>query len=149
MRAACCLLLLTLCAAVTSAQRCPVEYPDQTVDDIRRGAKPYLLGGAIKPGDEARAYYHSCKFWPREAAVCSQQQQDSLLQDYLTQPGWEGLLTFSPCQLWQHIRGRTLYIVGDSQVGWPAMLAGSRAGAAAAAAAVASSCSVAGSGHRL
>lgn len=42
--------------------------------------------------------------------------QEQLLQHYLDQGTWDDYLTFSPCQLWPLLRGRNVFVIGDSMV---------------------------------
>ena len=46
--------------------------------------------------------------------VCPAWLRDAQLRDYRDR-GWDSILTATPCDLWRFIRGRALWIVGDSQ----------------------------------
>lgn len=49
------------------------------------------------------------------AHLCSKEQINRLTTLLMRQEMWAALL-FTPCELWPYIRGRTLWIMGDSQV---------------------------------
>ena len=106
---------------------CPYFYPRHTIDDIQHGALPYLFGGSPEPcqscrrGDiadfcqfikppqaEHRAFQHT-------AHLCSHKQHRGIIE-YLMQHDLYDYLQFTPCDLWPFLRGRTLWIIGDSQV---------------------------------
>ena len=106
---------------------CPFPYPRHSMAALRNGTLPYLLGGSplpctsCRPGDipefcrflrpvpdEHRPFQHT-------AHVCSRGQQEAMLAYLLERDLWE-YLQFTPCQLWPLLKGRTLWIIGDSQV---------------------------------
>ncbi|KAK9812996.1 hypothetical protein WJX72_006927 [[Myrmecia] bisecta] len=99
---------------------CPATYDRLTVADIRAGAKPYLLGGQAKNcvhcQDEANYISTFCQFQHgREGGICEPWLQDQLIKHFLDVPGYEALLTLTPCDLWKLLKGRTLWMSGDSQ----------------------------------
>ena len=46
--------------------------------------------------------------------VCGTWLRDSQLRAYRDR-GWDSILTATPCDLWRFVRGRTLWVMGDSQ----------------------------------
>ena len=46
--------------------------------------------------------------------ICPAWLRVAQLRDYRAR-GWESILTATPCDLWRFVRGRTLWVVGDSQ----------------------------------
>ena len=55
----------------------------------------------------------------RIVQVCADWAQYVLLEDWLQRaddgaPGYERLLTLTPCDMWPLLQGRTLWVVGDS-----------------------------------
>lgn len=46
--------------------------------------------------------------------ICEDWLQKAQLADY-RERGWESILAATPCDLWRFLRGRTLWIMGDSQ----------------------------------
>ena len=59
----------------------------------------------------------ACRHWrfQHTSHMCSAEKIDSL-KDFLIQQDMWGPLLVTPCELWPYIRGRTLWILGDSQV---------------------------------
>ena len=60
-----------------------------------------------------------CKYEPPAAKVCSPAQLNRLYEYFLGTASngsqWaEGMLRLTPCDLWPHIIGRTLWLLGDS-----------------------------------
>eukprot|EP00884_Botryococcus_braunii_P023107 jgi/Botrbrau1/9480/Bobra.0252s0098.2 len=92
-------------------------------DEIRNmSAKPYLLGASQRPQcsncykDEL--WSHFCQF-RSHGPVCNPWDQ-TVFQSMLVEraelgaPGYRDMLTFTPCDMFRYIRGRTLWLVGDS-----------------------------------
>jgi hypothetical protein len=91
--------------------------------DVRRfKQKPYLLGGARQPECV------NCKedgIWPNvcqyisNGPVCPKKDQQHFWRYLVSQaevgaPGYEAMLTMTPCDIWPYLRGRTVWIAGDS-----------------------------------
>lgn len=107
------------------AASCGRQYPLQ-----RPNATPYILGGdpllckSCRDGDIS----NFCRFqqptalgqshFQHPAHLCSAGKQAELGQ-LLQTLGLGAVLSFTPCQLWPQLQGRTLWIVGDSQVPLP------------------------------
>ena len=95
--------------------RCPLPYLRLSLEDIRAGQRPYLLGGVQQPNctncHRTDGWGQSCQF--KRGPVCPAWVQERIVQAWLAR-GHELALTFTPCDLWQHIQGRTLFILGDS-----------------------------------
>ena len=133
-------ILLAACvlhgaAAAADARGCPQDERGSRLADAAHtsGEVPYLFRkqqAQICPdgGQHSCAnpipyrWQQFCTFEPSvgggwaEYMVCDEARQRSIVQ-YYRERGVEGfgsLLAFSPCELWPLIRGRTLWIVGDS-----------------------------------
>ena len=91
--------------------------------DIRRfKQKPYLLGGARQPECT------NCKqdgVWPNvcqyisSGPVCPKKDQQHFWRYLVSRaeagaPGYEAMLTMTPCDIWPYLKGRTLWVAGDS-----------------------------------
>ncbi|CAL8461602.1 g1133 [Coccomyxa elongata] len=75
---------------------------------------PFTLAN-IKGGEKAEF----CKYEPPALKVCSPAQLSRLHEYFLGRASngsqWaEGMLRLSPCDIWPHIMGRTLWLLGDS-----------------------------------
>ena len=93
-----------------------------------RAACPPLQQGLRRPLQASRAACSTlaeagcelrrgwCRVFQHTAHLCSREQQAGIVR-YLLQRGFWEPLQFTPCHLWPHLRGRTLWILGDSQVG--------------------------------
>ncbi|KAK9901586.1 hypothetical protein WJX75_003489 [Coccomyxa subellipsoidea] len=97
------------------------------MQELREGqARPYLFGGQQRPSckvchsvkDRGRAEF--CAYTPHSySPICPHKDQNALLQYFLDRADngslWaQGLLQLTPCDLWPFIRGRTLWLLGDS-----------------------------------
>ena len=107
--------------------QCPFPYHRLTVADIETGLVPYLFGGNRRPCNSCRTgdIAEFCQFhrpdqdthrrFQHTAHICSRQQQSRIIS-WALEMGFTELLEFTPCDLWPALQGRTLWIVGDSQV---------------------------------
>ncbi|CAL8465497.1 g5033 [Coccomyxa elongata] len=96
---------------------CPVKYPRLTVEEIRGGRYPYLYGGGPEGCRHCKSEDHVakfCQFGLDGFGQCWGGRREQLIHYYL-QRGFNDILTFTPCDLWPMLRGRTLYFSGDSQ----------------------------------
>eukprot|EP00877_Chromochloris_zofingiensis_P014357 jgi/Chrzof1/9175/Cz03g38220.t1 len=111
------LVMLLATAGTTSAQSsCPVTYSKPP------GSRPLLYGGiyddgVCKSGCKSRTDFwgKACAFNPATSGwgTCSALQQRKTLS-YATQLGTAASLQLSPCDLWPYLKGRTLWLIGDS-----------------------------------
>ena len=98
---------------------CPVSYHRHTVDEIRHGAKPYLLGGIAqrpgctncRPGGEGAEWAGICQF--KAGQLCTEDISHWITWAWIER-GHELALRLTPCDLWRHVSGRTLWVLGDS-----------------------------------
>lgn len=78
---------------------------------------PYLYGGVprgcknCKSKEEVSTF---CRFGLEGKGQCWGGRRERLVKFYLDR-GFHEILTFTPCDLWNIIKGRTLYFSGDSQ----------------------------------
>ena len=77
---------------------------------------PYLYGGrpercAVCDADEPVA--QQCQFGIAGFGICGW-MRDKLVKGYLAR-GVTEILTFTPCDMWPLVAGRTLFFTGDSQ----------------------------------
>jgi len=101
--------------ATASGQSCPASYGYGT-------SKPLLLGGLYESnvctsGCKSRNsdWGKECRFDPNQGqwGVCTWEQRQQSLP-YLEAAGRGAALNMKPCDIWPYIRGRTLWIIGDS-----------------------------------
>lgn len=100
--------------------RCPYPYDRHSIDQIREGQTPYLFGGIHKPkcrhcGSNS-TWSNFCRFdnfLPGNPA-CGQDRKQWLIEGFLDREFHE-ILTSTPCDLFQLLRGQTIWVVGDSQ----------------------------------
>ncbi|BDA42198.1 hypothetical protein COCOBI_03-0850 [Coccomyxa sp. Obi] len=107
--------------------KCPLVYQRPTMEELRtRQVRPYVFGGQQRPScknchsvrDRGRVEF--CAYTPHSySPICPHKDQESLLQYFLERADngstWaQGLLQLTPCDLWPFIRGRTLWLMGDS-----------------------------------
>lgn len=103
-----------------SSGACPYPYDRFTTDDIRQGQTPYIFGGARQPhcrhcGSDS-TWSNFCKFdntLPGNPA-CGKDRKKWLIDGFLER-GFHDILTVTPCDLFQSVRGHTVWVVGDSQ----------------------------------
>lgn len=103
---------------------CPVTYERMTVQEIRASLwkpqwqRPYLFGAQARPActncREDKLWAHFCQY-RSHGPICPDWVQQSMLGSWLER-GFELPLTLTPCDLWRHIRGRTLFMMGDSMM---------------------------------
>ncbi|KAK9821784.1 hypothetical protein WJX81_002796 [Elliptochloris bilobata] len=95
---------------------CKADYPARSLADIRRGEKPYILGGRARNCRNCKLNNlqgNFCQF-KKDGVVCPAHLQAELHDLWLGQ-NKTSLLTFTPCDLRRLISGRTLWLSGDSQ----------------------------------
>ncbi|EIE18670.1 hypothetical protein COCSUDRAFT_45154 [Coccomyxa subellipsoidea C-169] len=104
---------------------CPLVYQRIHYDEMARGeARPYLMGERQRPGcvncDKDELWSHFCQF-RSHGPRCPPHDQQLLFDTLLDRakvgaPGSRELLELTPCDLFPYIRGRTLWLVGDSMM---------------------------------
>lgn len=96
---------------------CPLVFRRPSLDELREGAMPYLLGGPQQPActncRRSGEWAEICQF--KAGPLCSQGVQAAIKWGWL-QRGHELALRLTPCDLWAHLRGRTLWLLGDSMM---------------------------------
>ena len=94
---------------------CPMQYPRLDAEQIKAGHKPYIYGGNAKNCTMCKETDAQSQFCRKEAGAhaCSKELQDALLSGQLNEMQRSDLLTFTPCDLWPHVAGRTLWVSGD------------------------------------
>ncbi|CAL8468940.1 g8481 [Coccomyxa elongata] len=110
---------------------CPLHYQRMTYEDVRdRGQVPYLLGGRRQPHcrtcNSKAPWANFCswdysKFSGFRGPVCPEWLQEQLLTWMIEsaergRPGFKEMLTMTPCDLFPLLRGRTLWLMGDSMM---------------------------------
>ncbi|KAL4433808.1 hypothetical protein ABPG75_000249 [Micractinium tetrahymenae] len=107
----------SLAGADSGGPPCPLVYRRLSLDELREGATPYLLGGAQQPAcsncRRSGEWAEICQF--RAGPLCSEGVQAAIKWGWL-QRGHELALRLTPCDLWHHLRGRTLWLLGDSMM---------------------------------
>ena len=124
------------CNPHSFARHCEWHYPTLPNDAIRAGASPYLFGGYAHDCTNCQndnVYSQFCRFALDKSyseyyneqgdlmhyciagsvETCTFEQQQQLVSELLAQDA-SSLLQLTPCDLWNLIRGRTLWFVGDS-----------------------------------
>ena len=99
---------------------CPYPYDRHSIDRIRQGQTPYLFGGSREPhcrhcGSD-KNWSNFCKFdnvLPGNPA-CGKERKKWLIDGFLEREFYD-ILTVTPCDMFPLVRGRTVWIVGDSQ----------------------------------
>ena len=93
--------------------------------EIEGGAQPYIYGG--RPGkcsacESEEPVAQQCQFSIAGFGICGW-MRGKLTEGYLAR-GFTEILTFTPCDMWPLVAGRTLFFAGDSQTqarpGWSA-----------------------------
>lgn len=99
---------------------CPYPYERHTVHDIESGQVPYIFGGERKPQcrhcSSGKTWSNFCKFdnpLPGNPA-CGADRKKWLIDGFLER-GFHDILTITPCDLFTLVKGRTIWVVGDSQ----------------------------------
>jgi hypothetical protein len=113
-------------AALSYAQEhCPVHYADSSYR-----SRPVLFGGLTStscqglpnspgcaPRDNATKWSRACNFTPRQGSslvnteMCTEEQVQGVIS-LLRSLDKEEILSFTPCDLWPYLRGRTLWLIG-------------------------------------
>jgi hypothetical protein len=102
---------------------CPVVYKPYSVQQIQQGRVPYLFGGIYKDRPclnckRGGLWSKFCSFgaqptgqahWDQQ--LCSAQQTGFIESTLRLKHGAE-MLQLTPCDLWPHLRGRTLWVIG-------------------------------------
>lgn len=106
--------------ASSAGAGCPLPYTRHTVAQIQQGQRPYMFGGNRQPEcrhcGSNKTWSNFCRFdkeLPGNPA-CGKDRIDWLIQGLLDR-GFHDILTLTPCDLFQHVRGHTVWVVGDSQ----------------------------------
>ncbi|CAL5221674.1 g3905 [Coccomyxa viridis] len=112
-------------------RKCPLYYEKLKYADIRdRRVVPYLLGGRQKPHcrhcNSNAPWAKFCswdfsKFSNFRGPVCPDWLQEQLLSWMIEsaergRPGFKEMLTLTPCDLFSLVRGRTMWLMGDSMM---------------------------------
>eukprot|EP00884_Botryococcus_braunii_P012833 jgi/Botrbrau1/21550/Bobra.174_2s0051.1 len=122
MHPTCCILRNTGSNRSELGQAWPCLLKGQNVRVVCNAqAKPYLFGEPKHPPCptcELHSRYGSCMYWGGIPA-CRPREQAKLLDYFLNETikgsaFAEGMMTLTPCDLWPFIRGRTLWLAGDS-----------------------------------
>ena len=94
---------------------CPLEYPRLNAKQIKAGKKPYIYGGPAQNCKMCKEVDEHAKFCRKEAGAltCSKELQQALLGGQLSEMHRSDVLTFTPCDLWKHLSGRTVWVSGD------------------------------------
>lgn len=99
---------------------CPYPYERHSVSDIQTGQVPYLFGGERRPNcrhcSSGATWSNFCRFdntLPGNPA-CGADRKKWLIDGFLER-GFHDILTITPCDLFPLVRGRTIWVVGDSQ----------------------------------
>ncbi|EIE23050.1 hypothetical protein COCSUDRAFT_63432 [Coccomyxa subellipsoidea C-169] len=99
------------------ADTCPRRYPRLTVEEIKGGRYPYLYGGRPDGCRQCQSEEYVskfCQFGMDGHGQCWGGRREQLIHYYLER-GFTDILTFTPCDMWPLLRGRTLFFSGDSQ----------------------------------
>ncbi|KAL4450744.1 hypothetical protein ABPG77_001100 [Micractinium sp. CCAP 211/92] len=100
-----------------SGRPCPLTFHRPSLEELRQGATPYLLGGRQQPActncRRSGEWAEICQF--KAGPLCSEGVQAAIKWGWL-QRGHELALRLTPCDLWAHLRGRTLWLLGDSMM---------------------------------
>lgn len=105
-------------AKPTPEATCPMDYPRLDAAQIKKGKKPYIYGGSARNCKMCKEMDEQAKFCRKEAGAhaCSKELQKSLLDGQLNEMHRSDILTFTPCDLWKHVSGRTVWVSGDGTV---------------------------------
>ncbi|KAL3139721.1 hypothetical protein ABBQ38_004027 [Trebouxia sp. C0009 RCD-2024] len=97
---------------------CPIAYPRLDADQIKAGRKPYIFGGPAENCKMCNEKDEQAMFCRKEAGAktCSMDLQEALLGGLLNEMHRSDVLTFTPCDLWKHVSGRTVWVSGDGTV---------------------------------
>lgn len=94
---------------------CPLSYPRLTASQIKAGRVPYIYNGNITDCVLCKSQEREARFCRKDPDphVCSKDLQKALLDGQLNEMHRSDILTFTPCDLWPHLRGRTVWFAGD------------------------------------
>ena len=94
---------------------CPLQYPRLNAKQIKAGQKPYIYGGNASDCTMCKVSDPQARFCRKEAGAhtCSEELQKALLDGQLNEMQRSDILTFTPCDLWPHFTGRTVWVSGD------------------------------------
>lgn len=103
-------------ASIRADSACPIKYAKLTADQVKAGSKPYIYGGpsedcVLCKSEEREARF--CRKVEGDPHVCSKDLQNALIGGQLNELARSGILTFSPCDMWPHLKGRTAWFAGD------------------------------------
>ncbi|KAK9832530.1 hypothetical protein WJX81_006130 [Elliptochloris bilobata] len=101
---------------------CPLRFDRIPYEDLQNGSRPYLFGGVQRPQctnchiDTLWANF--CQY-KNSGPVCYDWDIDGLSREFVARAeagnvGARELLDMTPCDLFSFIRGRTLWLIGDS-----------------------------------
>ena len=123
------LAVLCLGVALAGAEHpCPAAYEETSSSSLPIIFRPQQLEQPCPAGADTCSspmpyqWAALCSYQPgleytwTDYMLCSPEQRDAILSYYMAGKHgvFDSLLTFSPCDLWSAIRGRTLWVVGDS-----------------------------------
>ncbi len=97
-----------------SVQKSKYQCPAQ---EIKGGRYPYLYGGRPDGCRQCQSEEYVskfCQFGMDGHGQCWGGRREQLIHYYLER-GFTDILTFTPCDMWPLLRGRTLFFSGDSQ----------------------------------
>ena len=102
-------------ARLTSDAACPMQYPRLDAEQLKAGHKPYIYGGHAENCTMCKEPDEQSKFCRKQAGahICSKDLQDALLSGQLNELQRSDILTFTPCDMWPHFSGRTIWVSGD------------------------------------
>ncbi|DBA67316.1 TPA: hypothetical protein ACH3X2_001616 [Trebouxia sp. C0005] len=102
-------------ARLISDTACPMQYPRLDAEQLKAGHKPYIYGGHAENCTMCKETDAQSQFCRKEAGahVCSKDLQNALLSGQLNEMQRSDILTFTPCDLWPHFSGHTVWVSGD------------------------------------
>ena len=95
---------------------CPLQYPRLTANQIKAGSRPYIYGAPAKDCVLCKSQEREARFCRKEEGdphVCSQDLQQALIGGQLNEMSRSNILTFTPCDMWPHLKRRTVWFAGD------------------------------------
>lgn len=99
----------------------PPALLSQVVDGLSKpnGQQPYLFGGRAQPActncKRSELWAQFCQYKSEGSThgpLCPEDVRKAMLTSWVKR-GYELPLTLTPCDLWKHLRGRTLYLMGE------------------------------------
>lgn len=105
-------------ATPASEADCPMQYPRLTAKQLKAGKQPYIYGGNATNCKMCKEMDEQARFCRKEAGAhaCSKDLRQALLGGQLNEMHRSDILTFTPCDLWKHLSGRTVWVSGDGTV---------------------------------